>query len=146
MSEHPGPEQQGENADNAWPEKKDSWEAADREWEAWWDEWEDPPSFQHSEAGESSGEPANGRPASTSPAKAYLQGMREAGPHLTLGYQIAGTMVFFVAGGYFLDRWLDSSPWGIIGGATLAFVAILMLVIRLANTADAKKDEATGRR
>ena len=31
-------------------------------------------------------------------------------------YGLVGTILFFAAAGYLLDRWLDSSPWLLLGG------------------------------
>ena len=72
-------------------------------------------------------------------SKDELTAMREAGPYLGLGLQIAFSMVFFVGLGYAADRWLDTSPWGILVGAVLAMTGVLMLLIRLAREADARK-------
>ncbi len=68
----------------------------------------------------------------------YGGGMMEAGPYLTLGLQIAAGMGFFVGIGYYADKWLDSTPWGMIVGAALGMVAVFTLVIRMAREADAK--------
>ena len=70
--------------------------------------------------------------------RAYVQGMHEAGPYLGLGLQIAGSMALFTGAGYFIDRALGTRPWGIIVGATLAFVGIIALVVRLGNRAGRK--------
>ena len=42
-------------------------------------------------------------------------------------------MVFFVGLGLLADRWLDSSPWGVIVGAALGMVGIMYLVLRMAR-------------
>lgn len=70
---------------------------------------------------------------------AYNAGMIAAGPYLTLGLQIAFGMAFFVGLGYVLDQALDSTPWGMIGGAVLGMVAVFTLVLRLARQADARQ-------
>jgi F0F1-type ATP synthase assembly protein I len=31
-------------------------------------------------------------------------------------YGLVGAILFFAAAGYLLDRWLDSSPWLLLGG------------------------------
>jgi F0F1-type ATP synthase assembly protein I len=45
-------------------------------------------------------------------------------------------MALFTGAGYLVDRWLGTRPWGINLGATLAFVGIIALVVRLGNTAN----------
>ena len=70
---------------------------------------------------------------------AYGDGMREAGPYLSLGPQIAGGMALFIGAGYLLDRAAGTSPWGIIVGAVLAFIAMIALVVRLSNQAGSGK-------
>ncbi len=71
----------------------------------------------------------------------YGRGMIEAGPYLSLGTQIAFGMALFVGIGYFVDRWLESTPWGMIVGAVLGMVAVFSLVIRMARDDDAKHRE-----
>lgn len=155
MSTHSRPEEEASTHD-AWPEEEDPWEAADREWNSWGDEWGDEgdewPSSSaeirtsRGEAEQEGRESPRLHEGRLSVAEAYTEGMREAGPYLGLGAQIAGTMALFVAGGYFLDRWLHSSPWGILVGAVVAFVAILMLVIRLAKQAEPEGGNGNGKK
>lgn len=57
--------------------------------------------------------------------------LREASPYLSLGLQIALSMVFFVLGGYFLDRWLGSLPWFTIGGGLVGLVSVIVHVFRI---------------
>lgn len=57
--------------------------------------------------------------------------MREAGPYLGLGMQLGMTVAFFTIGGYFLDRWLGTTPWFILGGALLGMVAGFIKVVRV---------------
>ena len=40
-------------------------------------------------------------------------------------------MVFFVLGGYFLDRWLGSLPWLTIGGGVVGLASIIVHVFRI---------------
>ncbi len=117
-----------------WPEKPDEWAAADRRWEEkWTDDVDDDPA------------PAAALPRvgpieePPNAVEAYARGMHEAGPYLGLGLQIAGSMALFTGGGYFVDRALGTSPWGIILGAALAFVGIIALVVRLGKAEDRKR-------
>ena len=115
-------------------DKPDRWERDDRAWRAKWadpddDEYAAPP-------------PGTYRPGGSSPddvKDAYAEGMRGAGPYLGLGAQIGGSMAFFVGAGVLADRWLDTSPWGVIVGAALAMVGIVFLVVRVANEAGGKR-------
>lgn len=126
-----GPEAEG---GDAWADEPDAWQEADREWN---DKWEgkkdeeplDPPSAAY-------------RPEKTSAkalASSYERGMREAGPYLTIGLQIAFSMLFFVGAGWALDNWADTSPWGILIGTVLGFLGVIGLVIKLAGEANRPK-------
>jgi len=63
----------------------------------------------------------------------WQDSMREASPYLSLGTQVAMTMVAFVVGGYFLDRFLETTPWFILAGAILGMVCIFVRLIHIAN-------------
>jgi hypothetical protein len=69
---------------------------------------------------------------------AWNASMMEAGPYLSLGLQSAFAMAFFVGLGYLVDGWLGSRPWGIIVGAVLGMVGVMMLLVRLSNRANAE--------
>ncbi|HEY5564074.1 MAG TPA: AtpZ/AtpI family protein [Rhodothermia bacterium] len=56
---------------------------------------------------------------------------------LGLGWQIASTLLLFTAGGYALDRWLDTLPWFLLAGALLGMVGIFYQILRIANELDA---------
>ena len=122
---------------DAWADPPDRWAEDDR---AWKEKWTD-------KAPESSGdddvEPPSAayRPEKASiksVADSYEEGMREAGPYLTIGLQIAGSMFLFVGGGWALDEWAGTSPWGILVGTVLGFLGVMALVLRLANDAKTK--------
>ncbi len=57
--------------------------------------------------------------------------LREAGPYLGLGVQLAGAMFVFVFGGYLLDGWLGTLPWLTILGAVLGMVAVFTQIYRV---------------
>ena len=71
------------------------------------------------------------KPARQSPT--WQESLRAAAPYLGLGFQFAGTMVFFIGGGYLLDRWLGLMPWLTIAGALLGIVAVLALLFRIST-------------
>lgn len=55
---------------------------------------------------------------------------------LGLGWQIASTLLIFTAGGYALDRWLDTLPWFLLAGALLGMVGIFYRVLRIVTELD----------
>lgn len=61
---------------------------------------------------------------------------------LGLGWQIASTLLIFTAGGYALDRWLDTLPWFLLIGAFLGMVGVFYQILRIAQ----ELDEAEKRR
>ncbi|HET6567367.1 MAG TPA: AtpZ/AtpI family protein [Rhodothermales bacterium] len=68
-----------------------------------------------------------------SPAGSWQEAMRQAGPYMGLGMQMALTMVVFTLGGYFLDQWLNTSPWFIILGAVVGMVLVFVYLIQVSN-------------
>ena len=121
-----------------WPD--DSWAEADRTYE---EKWADPEGDLEALAADPdpfspSPEYAPTRATPKSVSDAYIGGMAEAGPYLGLGVQIAASMVFFAGLGYAVDRWLGTSPWGILVGAALGMVGIFVLIVRVAREADAE--------
>ena len=68
-------------------------------------------------------------------------GKKQSSEDATLAgwYRMAGVGIEFVVAiglfafiGYLVDRWLDSSPWGLIVGAGLGFAVGLRAMIRVA--------------
>ena len=121
--------------DDPFADKPDRWERDDRAWREKWANDED-------DDGYAAPPPGTYQPAASTPDAihdAYGEGMRGAGPYLGLGAQIGGSMAFFVGVGYAVDRWLGTSPWGIIVGAILAMVGIVFLVVRIANEGATKR-------
>jgi ATP synthase protein I len=44
---------------------------------------------------------------------------RKAGPYLDASWQLAGSVALWVLVGYFLDKWLHTTPWLLVVGAVL---------------------------
>ncbi|MEM6335208.1 MAG: AtpZ/AtpI family protein [Bacteroidota bacterium] len=61
---------------------------------------------------------------------------RQAGNALTLGWQLAGGLIVWCVIGFFLDRWLGTSPWLLIAGAGLGLVAFFAQVVRFVKEAN----------
>ena len=76
-------------------------------------------------------DPPEKRRSSSGASTDWRTSFRQASPYLSLGLQIALSMVFFVLGGYFLDRWLGSLPWLTIGGGVVGLASIIVHVFRI---------------
>ena len=113
-----------------WPEKPDAWKQADKAWEAKWSD-RQPEDDAGGYAAPSGG--ASRASPKRSLRDSYGDGMCAAGPYLGLGAQIGGSMILFVGAGLLVDRWLDTTPWGVIVGAALGMVGIIALVMRIAK-------------
>jgi len=69
------------------------------------------------------------------PARSSWQtGFREAAPYLSLGVQLAATMLVAIGGGYLLDQWLGTLPWFLVGGAMLGMASVIVQLVRLSQT------------
>ncbi len=129
MSDDPAP------AGDPFADDPDHWDEADRSWE---EKWTDDPVEEEPPLDPP---PATYQGRTATPGRihdAYGEGMRGAGPYLGLGAQIGGSMLFFVVAGLLVDRWLGTSPWGILVGAVLGMVGVFALVVRIANEANKK--------
>ena len=128
----------GPDPDN-WQDPPDRWAEADREWKERWTDKTPEASGDPEDRVEPPGAGYEPRRASVrSVADSYEDGMREAGPYLTIGLQIALSMLVFVGAGWAADNWLGTSPWGVLVGTALGFAGVIALVIRLSNEASAK--------
>ena len=126
--------------DDPYADEPDRWEEGDRAWEAKWAGPEADGPGPEADAVAPPPESYRPRRATLSgTTDAYGDGMRAAGPHLGLGLQIGASMVFFVGLGIVVDRWLGTTPWGVVVGAALGMVGILVLVMRVANEGSGTK-------
>ncbi len=76
-----------------------------------------------------------------SPEKAHWQAdLQASSSFLTIGVQLAGSMLVYIFIGYLLDRWLDTTPWLLIVGAVVGMVAFFFQLFKLVKRleADAK--------
>jgi len=86
-------------------------------------------------------------PKNSPPKKKHWQGeFRDSSSFLTIGVQLAGSMLVYIFIGYFLDRWLDTKPWLMIVGSIIGMVAFFVQLYRLVQRLDAhhqhKKNDA----
>jgi len=84
------------------------------------------------------------RPTRRAASEGWQKSFQEASPYLGLGMQLALTMVFFVGGGYLLDRWLDTAPWLLLAGAILGMVGVfinLFFLVRKLSQEGKKADK-----
>ena len=44
---------------------------------------------------------------------------RKAGPYLDASWQLTGSVAVWTVAGWFLDKWLKTAPWMLVGGALL---------------------------
>ena len=121
-----------------WADPPDRWAEDDR---AWKEKWTDKAPGADSEASGGNLEPPSSayrpeRASIKSVTDSYEAGMREAGPHLTIGIQIAASMLAFGGAGGAVDNWAGTSPWGVLIGTALGFAGVMTLIVRLARDAD----------
>lgn len=70
----------------------------------------------------------------------WQSSLHDAGPYLTIGIQLAGTMIVYVIGGYLVDRWLDTTPVFLIVGSVLGMVAFFIQIVRLTRDLNEKSE------
>src|SRR3954467_10903777 len=59
------------------------------------------------------------KPESQGAGQDVASSYRKAGPYLDASWQLAGSVALWVLIGYFLDKWLRTAPWLLVGGAVL---------------------------
>jgi len=64
--------------------------------------------------------------------------MRAAEPYVSAVWKLVGGAVTGVLGGYFLDRWLGTTPWLLVGlataGISVGFYAFIRTMLRMGKT------------
>ena len=63
----------------------------------------------------------------------WQKGLHDATPYLTVGIQLAGTMIVYVGLGWLIDRWLDTTPAFLIVGGVVGMVAFFIQLLSLSN-------------
>lgn len=75
---------------------------------------------------------------SESPEKRHWQSdLQSSSSFLTIGVQLAGSMLVYIFIGFFLDRWLDTAPWFLIAGALVGMVAFFYQLFKLVKRLEA---------
>ena len=72
--------------------------------------------------------------------------MLESSPYLGLGFQLAGAVLIYVGIGYLVDRWLDTAPWGLVGGAVVGMIAFFIQLGRVVRKMNAETQRDAGGR
>ncbi len=73
--------------------------------------------------------------------KQWQSGLREASPYLTIGIQLAGTMIFYVGLGYVLDRWLETEPAFLITGGIVGMIAFFIQLLRISKELSSSQNQ-----
>lgn len=58
-------------------------------------------------------------------------GLAEYAPYLSLGAEIAAGITVPILAGWWLDGWLDTSPWLLLAGCVVGIVNIFVLIFQL---------------
>ncbi len=69
-------------------------------------------------------------PNNTNAPGDWRASVREVGPYLGLGLQLALSMAFFVGAGYALDYVLETLPWLTIAGSVVGMAAVFVQIFR----------------
>jgi F0F1-type ATP synthase assembly protein I len=75
----------------------------------------------------------------------YFESLREYSPYLTLGFQLAASVVFFFLIGFWADKRLDASPWFKLLGLLLGTVGGFVKFFRTIAALD-RKEKSTPRK
>jgi F0F1-type ATP synthase assembly protein I len=68
-------------------------------------------------------------------------GLQEALKYAGLGVQVAGALLVYIVIGFFLDRWLGTTPWLTIVGAAVGFAAMIGMLYRIGVQANRESQE-----
>lgn len=63
-----------------------------------------------------------------------------------LGFQLAGSVLFYVIAGYLADRWLGTAPWLLVTGALLGMVTFFAQLVRVVRRLNAETAERLAER
>ncbi len=75
----------------------------------------------------------------------WQQSVREAGPYLGLGLQLAVSVALCTGGGYYADQQLGTMPWLTLGGAMLGMVTVVAQIVKVSRQMSGRSDAASKR-
>ncbi len=50
-------------------------------------------------------------------------------------------MLFYVGVGYFMDKWLDTTPWLLVTGSVVGMAAFFIQLVRIAKEVEGNEDD-----
>lgn len=62
---------------------------------------------------------------------AWMKALRDVAPYLDLGWRLAGTAAFPPVIGFWIDVWLQTTPWALLAGCVLGLSAAVLQLKRL---------------
>jgi F0F1-type ATP synthase assembly protein I len=80
----------------------------------------------------------------------WRHNLGDVAPYLSIGVQLAATMVVWVGIGWLVDRWQDTTPAFLIVGSVVGMIAFFVQLIRVSkelsarSNARGKKDDKAG--
>lgn len=78
------------------------------------------------------------------PGPNWQRSMGDSGPYLGLGFQLAGAVLIYTGVGFLVDRWFDTSPWGLVGGAVVGMVAFFVQLVRVVREMNKRTARTSG--
>lgn len=75
--------------------------------------------------------------------KKWRHDLGEVTPYLSIGVQLAATMVVYVGLGWLVDRWQDTTPLFLIVGSVVGMVAFFVQLIRVSKELSARNRKPT---
>jgi len=64
----------------------------------------------------------------------FSKSLRESGPYASASYTLIGAILLLGMAGYFLDRWLNTTPWlfliGLLLGLVIGFYEMAKVVLK----------------
>jgi ATP synthase protein I len=73
-------------------------------------------------------------------------GLHDALKYAGLGVQVAGSLLIYIVIGFFLDRWLDTTPWLTLAGAAVGFAAMIAMLYRIGLQANRESQQRRHRK
>lgn len=65
--------------------------------------------------------------------------------YLSLGAEITAAMLVPLAGGYVIDYYFGTEPWGFLGGMVVGFLSVFSAIYRIALEADKQHEKKSNK-